>query len=207
MLIVSKSASGGGQYLSSFWKVYNKLLEQDAELLAALAQPWHWEKPECLSLGRTKHVVSRPIIGHTDGKVQINFSRGFVAGHPKLPRSENAPPLSDLQLAALGALAKVAREHSLRLELSSGDILFINNLSIMHGREAFIDDETSRRHILRMWLRDAERSWSIAPALKYEIDGTFDAEPSKEWFPTLTEWKALPRAQRIASTTTTCMHD
>jgi len=47
-----------------------------------------------------------------------------------------------------------------------GDIRFINNLALLHGREAFEDGADLKEHLVRLWLRNENEDWPLPPALK-----------------------------------------
>ena len=51
------------------------------------------------------------------------------------------------------------------LPTKTGDILYLNNMSMLHAREPFEDQGTqgmgSRRHMLKMQLRDPKRTWRL----------------------------------------------
>ncbi|KAI9770132.1 MAG: hypothetical protein M1840_003582 [Geoglossum simile] len=209
MFTQNKSQRGGIQHLSSFWHVYNTLAEEFPEVLATLAEEWHWEKPNNANGACTSDILCRPIVAQVDGKPQINFSRSFVAGHPKYPLSANAPPLTDRQKDALDTLIDIAKRNSLQLDQEAGDILFINNLSILHARDAFIDGSESdqQRHVLRLWLMDRETGWPIAKSLKYQNEDLWDTKPESQQLCTLTEWAAIPRATRIQGVRAAISHD
>jgi hypothetical protein len=102
----------------------------------------------------------RPLLFFHNGKVILNFDRsplqGF-AGNPML----GTRPLSASQIKALDVLDMVAKRFSLEIALQSGDIVFVNNLSIAHSRRAFEDGPKHRRHLLRLYLRNDELGWSI----------------------------------------------
>jgi hypothetical protein len=209
MFTLSMSQRGGNQHLSSFWRVYNTMMEDNPEAIETLAQEWHWEKPNRADSARTNNIMHRPIVGHVDGKAQINFGSSFVAGHPKYPRSAAAPPLKDNQKSALDTLLAVAKQHSFQLSQQAGDILFVNNLSIMHARDSFLDDVDSsvQRHVLRLWLRDSELSWPVAESLNSKHDALYDTDPETQQLLTLSEWSAVARIQRVTKVGTTCSHD
>ncbi|RSL60477.1 hypothetical protein CEP54_006710 [Fusarium duplospermum] len=210
LFVEKKSKSGGNQHLSSFWTIYNSLARESPEVIRELASSWHWEKPDKENLEGPNIVMpSRPIIGKADGRMQINYAKAFLAGHPKYPMNETSPSLSPQQEAALKILADTARRHSLQLDTEAGDLVLVNNLSIMHARDAFDDDELSGevRHILRLWLQDQD-SWPVASSLGY-------IEPEKSWhvpdeyqsLRTLSEWVQLPRPIRAVDSAQTDKHD
>jgi hypothetical protein len=71
-------------------------------------------------------------------------------------RHEEAPRLSDIQVEALQALVAMADDPSnfVHMELLPGDMQFINNYHVLHGRTAYEDDRSSGhvRHLKRLWL-------------------------------------------------------
>ncbi|RSL74320.1 hypothetical protein CEP53_000412 [Fusarium sp. AF-6] len=109
LFVEKKPKSGGNQHLSSFWTIYNSLAKESPQVISELASSWHWEKPDKENLEGPNIVMpSRPIIGKADGKMQINYAKAFLAGHPKYPMNETSPALSPQQEAALKILADAA---------------------------------------------------------------------------------------------------
>ncbi|KAJ4220992.1 hypothetical protein NW759_007062 [Fusarium solani] len=209
LFMEKKSKSGGNQHLSSFWTIYNSLARESPEVIRELASNWHWEMPDKENLDGPNIVLpSRPIIGKADGRMQINFAKAYVAGDPKYPMNKGSPSLSPSQEAALKVLSDTARKHSLQLDAKAGDLVLVNNLSIMHARDAFVDDVVSGevRHVLRLWLQDQD-SWPVASSLGY-------IEPKKAWhvpdkhqsLRTLSEWVQLPRPIRAVDAAASQKH-
>jgi hypothetical protein len=64
----------------------------------------------------------------------------LFTGFLHLPRTPGIPPITEAQAEALDALHFLAEEHALGLNFQKGDIQFINNLSIFHGRDGFRDE-------------------------------------------------------------------
>lgn len=73
--------------------------------------------------------------------------------------------LSDLQREAIAAVQRIASmpEFYLDMSIGEGDIQFLNNRLIFHGRTAYEDhpEFTRRRHMMRLWLRIPE--WPAMP--------------------------------------------
>jgi len=197
-LFIERSAkSGGEQYLSSFWCAYNDLARDRPEVLTELAKDWYWETPTREQGGKVTY--RRAIVGQVEGKPEINFGKTFIAGHPKYPLSDEAPPLTSSQEVALRILMDTVRKHCFQLDTRRGDILFVNNLSVMHARNAFVDhaEPDNSRHVLRLWLRDSETSWPIADSLKYAGKHLWNVAPGFQKLFTMTEWDAIPWAMRV----------
>lgn len=83
------------------------------------------------------------------------------------------PPLTGEQEAALAELQKAARKHQVRLDNRPGDLVYINNWSVLHAREAYQDGETSSRHLVRLWLRNDELGWPIPDSMRDPWESAF----------------------------------
>lgn len=70
-------------------------------------------------------------------------------------------------------LQRAAQKHQLRLETQPGDIVFINNLALLHARESYYDGAASSRHLVRLWLRNTQLGWDIPPSMKMPWDAAF----------------------------------
>jgi len=64
-------------------------------------------------------------------------------------------PLDQPALDALAAMREFleAPEHCFEFRLDRGQIFFLNNHLIAHGRSSFVDAPESDRLLLRFWLR------------------------------------------------------
>ena len=108
----------------------------------------------------------------------LNFSRRVLTGHPNDPRSPGIPGLTEAQAEALDAVHFLARKHCKSLGMEKGDLRFINNMGLLHGREAFSDGErsVSERHLMRLWLHNRERAWKLPLELELVWARVFDDE-------------------------------
>lgn len=98
-----------------------------------------------------------------------------LLGTPLIPRDSNMPLVSAKQLHALHAVEELAKRFCTKLDRKQGDIQFINNLSIMHAREAYRGNngKPSTRHLLRMFLRDSANAWEKPAAYRKSFDDPF----------------------------------
>jgi hypothetical protein len=85
----------------------------------------------------------------------VRYQRsGIAAAHRAL-----GLPLTEQELAAMDLFDEVAKapEHRLAFFLERGDMLVINNYTVMHARTKFVEhpEPERRRHLIRLWL-DAE---------------------------------------------------
>jgi len=123
----------------------------------------------------------RPVIFYKDYKLIMNFGRTPLLGNEAHPRSADLPSLTNRQIEALDAIEKIARATELQIQTQPGDMHFINNLSILHRREGFVDGNapTEKRHLVRMRLRSTELGWSIPNELKPAWEQAFNNKKSQ----------------------------
>ena len=71
-------------------------------------------------------------------------------------RHAEAPRLSPLVLEALDMVSAMARDpkYNVYMDLQPGEMQFINNYHVLHGRSSYEDDAASghKRHFKRVWL-------------------------------------------------------
>jgi hypothetical protein len=172
------AARGGGQVFTSSWKVYNELLKERPDVLRTLVEPnWYFENRGTLEDGKPRSVIFLQ-----DGKVVINFVRYMLLGRAGLARSPDLPACTPAQVEALDVLETVARKHQLLICTQPGDLTYFNNLALIHSREAFENDETHIRHMVRLWLRNEELAWKTPLALQRGFDKVFyDVAVEEQW--------------------------
>ncbi|KAL3607337.1 hypothetical protein FPOAC2_02320 [Fusarium poae] len=146
---------GGNTYLSSAWTVFNHLFIHEPEVVETLTAP-DW--PVQLS-GRNASFYLAPVLTFHNGRLLASLDPHRLGPHPKM--NTNIPALSEAQLYALQVVSDTASRFELQLKLETGDLLFFNNLALVHRRDAYTDDNTSSRHLVRLWLRNQKYGWVI----------------------------------------------
>lgn len=94
-----------------------------------------------------------------------------IGPHPK-DYNSSIPHMTPRQKDALAVLQATAQKHQIRLETQVGDLVFINNLGLLHARESYKDGYCSR-HLVRLWLRNTRLGWAIPPSMKMPWDASF----------------------------------
>ncbi|KDR86131.1 hypothetical protein GALMADRAFT_52396 [Galerina marginata CBS 339.88] len=179
LFVLETAADGGLSRISSSWRVYNELAETRPDLIKTLAEPWPFD-----GFGRDPPYTTRPLLFHHDAKIIIQYARRLFTGFLGLPRSAGIPPITEAQAEALDTVHFLAEKHALGLSFQKGDIQYINNLSIFHGRDGFRDDGAKTRHLLRLWLRNEELAWKLPSELEPTWKRLYDtATPDSERFP------------------------
>lgn len=189
------AAQGGRSLLASSWRVYNSLASSHIDTLAKCN--WAFD-----TFGRKPAYEMRPLLhaipieSSTDGtpnaipfnesntRVLLSYSRRPLTGSPVSPRTPGIPALTTTQIDALDTVHFTAAAHSIAINLQAGDIQYWNNFALLHAREGFQDDAEQRRHLLRLWLRDENRTreWGGIPKeCKLPWDEAFEGEGEEVW--------------------------
>lgn len=120
------------------------------------------------------------MIQHHDGHILFSFDPGRFGNQQSNKVDQDGksnrevPELTFPQLHALETLSGIAEEHCVRIAAEPGDILFINNWALVHGREAYKDDDAqNNRHVVRLWLHNTELGWKIPASMKIPWKAAF----------------------------------
>ncbi|WP_150467285.1 TauD/TfdA family dioxygenase [Francisella sp. SYW-9] len=147
-LCYNQAKRGGENSLVSSIHAYHHISQNRPDLLNVLLKPFpyitpKWVKQEC---------SERPIFAIENGKLVCQYLRAFIEN--KYNIDNKLAILSDKQVEALDYLDSVLKKLSWKFLLQPGDMLFINNFTILHARSAFEDhiDEKRKRLLLRLWL-------------------------------------------------------
>ncbi|KAF8865686.1 putative TfdA family oxidoreductase [Acephala macrosclerotiorum] len=186
LFCLGTAKEGGASKLASSWRVYNELARTRPDLIGTLAGDWVFD-----GYGNSEQPYTiRPLLHHTPAKgedperVVIQYARRGFTGFLNLPRSEGIPPITEAQAEALDALHFLAEKFSLTLDFQKGDIQYVNNLSIFHARDGFIDAPGHERHLIRLWLRDPELAWETPEPLRPRWDALYkDVTEDEQVFP------------------------
>lgn len=129
------------------------------------------------SFGQWPPYTVRPILFPTDHeRVLFSFARRPLLGNASSPRSPGIPDLSDSHVEAINFIQFAAEQNHFSIKLRPGDMLFWNNLELLHSRTGFTDSPAKKRHLLRLWLRNesTETEWKTPRELKSLCDDAFE---------------------------------
>ena len=58
--------------------------------------------------------------------------------------------------------------------MKAGDMVFINNLALLHARDSYVDPEQGPgRHLVRLWLRNPKLAWHIPQGMRVPWEAAF----------------------------------
>lgn len=155
LLCLHPAMQGGISRVVSVYSVHNALLEDHPDLLSRLYQPV-WYDRHAEHLPDEPNAFSAPVFEYGDvlttrlALSEIHAGYALAGGGPDAQTA-----------AALAAVQAVFNRPELRAELAleAGQIQFVNNRATGHARTEFEDfpEPERRRHLVRLWLRNAGR--------------------------------------------------
>jgi hypothetical protein len=150
LLCVRQAKDGGISKLASSAAVHNAMLERRPDLADALYQDV-WRSRLGEEPGGEKVAYPLPIFGQRDGRFTSHYSLTYIEAAQLM---DGVPRLTDRQREAIDMLMALAQELSFEMRFEPGDMQFVNNHVIYHGRTPFVDDPGSGRDrlLLRVWL-------------------------------------------------------
>lgn len=147
-----KALEGGVSQFISFYTVHNRLLQQHADLLPRLYQPFFQDRQGDFWPGESQ-TVSYPVFT-LNSSLRCRFSQFTIPAGYQTAGVEMDP----LGKIAFETMVQIIEDPSLYCEfvIEPGQLQFVNNRWCGHGRTGYTDVAApeQRRHLLRLWHRD-----------------------------------------------------
>jgi hypothetical protein len=179
----SLAETGGNTFVASSWTIYKELVASYPEALEALRDS-SW--PIQVS-GNPPRYITAPLLYVSEDKVLISVDPGRLGLHPATAKTGHEsciPALSPSQLNSLEVLSALASKYQYCLDVEQGDMVFINNLSLLHARSSYVDSkDRPGRHFVRLWLRNSKLAWTIPQSMRVPWEAAFG--PDGNGFPGL----------------------
>ena len=163
LMCLRTAKSGGTSRISSALTVHNHLSEHHPDSLAVLRKGLYLKRTDEDGRHATRTYSEAPVPFFTEhgGEVTCYLPTGYARLAEKSGQRPFSPEESEALLRARKAAAMP--EHFLDMGFKEGDIQFLNNRMMVHGRTDYEDHKelAKRRHLLRMWFRVP--SWPKMP--------------------------------------------
>jgi alpha-ketoglutarate-dependent taurine dioxygenase len=165
-----KSLSGGESVIVSGVTVHDEIRRRAPQLLAPLYRGYHYHRLGEEAPGEEPVTPYRvPVFAMKNSQLSCRYQRsGIAAGHKAL-----GVPLTDEDIAAFNLFDEIAKAPQNRLSffLERGEMLVINNYTVMHARTQFTNfpEPERQRRLIRLWLdapgfRDVPAEFRLFPA-------------------------------------------
>ncbi|MFW6094297.1 MAG: TauD/TfdA family dioxygenase [Pseudomonadota bacterium] len=152
LMCLANGRAGGLSTVSNSVRIHNRLVRERPDLAAVLYEPFPYDYRGEEREGQPPY-YSLPVFTEWNERLFVRCIPPYIRASQRHPE---APRLTALQDEALGAVEDIANEpeNQVAMELRPGDIQFINNYHVLHGRTAYEDDRASGlvRHLKRLWL-------------------------------------------------------
>jgi hypothetical protein len=159
LLCLRTALSGGASRIVSAVALHNAMLEQRPDLLEVLYKGYiyrygEWDGKDIPAPMQTDHRI--PVFARSD----VGVCCVQETSHIRNAANEGGVPLSSVESEAFNELQRLAKSDEFYLDMNfqKGDMQFLNNRVILHGRTDYDDPEevSQRRHMLRLWLNVPE---------------------------------------------------
>ena len=155
LLCLRRAMSGGHSRVISFHTAHNALLARAPERLARLYQPFWFDRQREFHDGESP-VFAAPVF-EAGAEIRARFSVHQInSGY-----AMRGEPLDAAGAAAVSTMLGLFEDDALSIDfdLEPGQLQFVDNRALGHSRTAFVDhpEPASRRHLVRLWLRDGGR--------------------------------------------------
>ncbi|SAL02909.1 Taurine catabolism dioxygenase TauD, TfdA family [Caballeronia calidae] len=156
LLCLRPAKQGGVSSIVSFYTVYNQMIERYPHLLARLFRPYVFDRQREHAPGDAT-LISHPLFQNEGGRMVCRLShRHVIAGYEMADRDMDEETRDALQtLEAVMLEPQWTRDFF----FEPGQIQIVDNQRCGHRRTQFVDfdEEDRKRHLVRLWLRDAHR--------------------------------------------------
>ena len=152
LMCLQDGREGGLSAVANSVAIHNVMVEESPELAAALYEPFPYDARGEEAEG-SKPYYMLPIFTEWGDRLFCRCIPPYIVASQRHP---NAPRLGDLEKAGLARVVELADDPSfqVKMKLEPGDMQFINNFHVMHGRTAYEDarGDGRVRHLKRLWL-------------------------------------------------------
>jgi 3-hydroxybutyryl-CoA dehydrogenase len=159
LLCVLPAMRGGVSTIVSSVSVHDEILRRRPDLAAVLYEPWWHDRRR--GDGPDSFFQCPIYATNEQGKLFAYYGPDYVRS---ASRGEGVPELTEMQIEAMELLEGLNNDPRfvLNMNFQPGDVQFLNNYVIMHGRTEYEDypDPSRKRDLIRLWLtvdRDAAR--------------------------------------------------
>ena len=154
LLCTRRAKEGGMSLLTSALALHNTLLAERPDLMPALYRGYHYSSTEASSTGEPPVTSYRVPVYRTVGEqIVVNFNASPIGK----AMADDSIVNDAAALEAFELFKETAMREDLvfRTMLEPGDLQFLNNRVVLHGRTRFEDfpELERKRHMLRVWLK------------------------------------------------------
>jgi alpha-ketoglutarate-dependent taurine dioxygenase len=152
LLCLQSAASGGQSAVANSVALHNELVRTRPDLAAELYEPQPFDYRGEQAAG-SRGWYTMTVFTRWGERVFIRLIGHYIATSQRHADAPRLTPAAREALTWMRTQAESGR-YSVRMDFQPGDMQFINNYHVLHGRTAYTDDRDSGRvrHLKRLWL-------------------------------------------------------
>ena len=152
LFCLDAGARGGASLVANAVTIHNELVRDDPDLVAELYEPMPYDfrgehAPD------SKPWYAMPVFSRCGDRLFTRYIRPYIESSR---RHDDAPRPSERARAAMDRVDQMCADptYHVSMMLEPGDMQFVNNYHVLHGRDEYQDDRPNRRirHLKRLWL-------------------------------------------------------
>jgi len=152
LLCLANGISGGLSAVANSVTIHNRIVQERPDLARVLYEPFPYDFRGEQAPGR-QPFYELPVFTEWNDRLFVRCIPPYIWMSQRHP---DAPRLTPLQTEALQRVVELADDprHHVLMDFQPGDMQFINNFHVLHGRTAYEDDRGQHRvrHLKRLWL-------------------------------------------------------
>ena len=152
LMCLSTGDSGGASAVANSVALHNDLARERPDLAAELYKPQPYDMRGEQKPG-SRGWYQMPVFTAHSGRLYVRLIRAYILASQ---RHADAPRLTDAAREGVEWLQERAESgaYSVMMDFRPGDMQFINNYHVLHGRAPYTDDRAAGRvrHLKRLWL-------------------------------------------------------
>jgi hypothetical protein len=152
LMCLEDGLAGGQSAVANSVRIHNTLVRERPDLAAALYEEYPYDFRGEQAEGASPF-YALPVFTEWDDRLFVRCIPPYIWASQ---RHADAPRLTEIQQEALHTVVAMADDpdNHVLMDLLPGDIQFINNYHVLHGRTAYEDDRAAGhiRHLKRLWL-------------------------------------------------------
>jgi len=152
LMCLATAASGGASAVCNSVALHNDMARERPDLAAELYKPQPYDMRGEQRPG-ARGWYQTPVFTRHAGRLFVRLIRAYILASQ---RHADAPRLTDLAREGVDWLQERAEggAYSVMMDFRPGDVQFINNYHVLHGRAPYTDDRPAGRvrHLKRLWL-------------------------------------------------------
>lgn len=152
LMCLANGRRGGLSAVANSVAIHNRLVRESPELAAELYEPLPYDYRNEQAPGSRPYYLL-PVFTDWHGRLFVRCIPPYILASQRHPEAPRLTPGAAEALERLVELADDPVNH-VTMELLPGDMQFINNYHVLHGRTAYEDDRAAGRvrHLKRLWL-------------------------------------------------------